>query len=123
MSDKRTILIFDEDKSVLDQIRSLLPPNEFAVETITDGTQILPMARSQHPSILIANPDGHGFNAYDVCKYVKREMNIPVILLIDKTSTTRAQIDECEPDDVFLKPLDGNGVLNIVRKNISFLGE
>jgi len=119
MSDKNIILVYDKDGQTIDEIRSLLPQDEFLVETVADGTQILPKLRSSKPAVLIANPDAHAFNAYDICKYVKREMNIPVILLIDKTSTTRALYSECEADDVFQKPLDGNGVLNIIRKHIA----
>lgn len=119
MKGKNTILLYDTDPETLTQIKALLPQEEFFVETVADGTQILPRVRSTRPAVLIANPDAHAFNDYDICKYVKQEMNIPVILLIDKTSATRAQFADCEADDVFQKPLDENGVLNIIRKQIA----
>lgn len=119
MNNKNTILLYDTDPATHTQLQSLLPQDEFVIESIDDGTQIVPKVRSTNPAVLIANPDAHAFNAYDICKYVKQERNIPVILLIDKASTTRAQFADCEADDVFQKPLDGNGVLNIIRKQIA----
>ena len=119
MKNKNIILLYDTDPQIAEQLRTILSKDEFFVETVADGTQILPKVRSTKPAVLIANPDAHGFNDYDICKYVKGELNIPVILLIDKTSTTRAQFGECEADDVFQKPLDNNGILNIIRKHIA----
>jgi DNA-binding response OmpR family regulator len=58
-----------------------------------------------------------GFNAYDICKKVKREGNIPVVLLMDTNSTTRAQIDECIPDDVVTKPVKIDNLANLLRKH------
>lgn len=119
MNNKNIVLLYDTDTATLTQLQSLLPQEEFILETVSDGSQILPKVRSAKPAVLIANPDAQGFNDYDICKYVKQEMNIPVILLIDKTSTTRARFADCEADDVFQKPLDENGILNLIRKQIA----
>jgi DNA-binding response OmpR family regulator len=48
-----------------------------------------------------------------------KEMRKPLLFLIDKNSTTRAQISDCDPDDVVTKPVELNNLINLVDKHIA----
>jgi two-component system OmpR family response regulator len=112
----RKIIIADTDEQVLQELKEGLEKDGFIVSTTTDAHGLVSSTTAQ-PSILVVNPDMKGFNAYDICKKVKREGNIPVVLLMDTNSTTRAQIDECIPDDVVTKPVKIDNLANLLRKH------
>lgn len=112
----RKIIIADTDEQVLQELKEGLEKSGFIVSTTTDAQGLVNSATAQ-PSILVVNPDMKGFNAYDLCKKVKKEGNTPVVFLMDTNSTTRAELDECEPDDVVTKPVKIDNLENLLRKH------
>src|SRR5919206_3713889 len=116
MKTKKSALLFDSEKSSISEIEALLVKEGFYVESLTDAQQLIARAESIKPSVVIANPDATGFNGETVCEKIKNELRIPVMLLIDKSSTTRDYYGNCRADDVISKPVDFNGVLNLIEK-------
>jgi DNA-binding response OmpR family regulator len=115
----RTIVICDTDIDHSFTLEGNLRDRNYDVVNITDATELVATVRSLLPSIVLANPDMQGFNEYDVCKQIKKELNIPFLLLLDRTSTHRAQLGNCEPDDVLTKPAEAGNLVNLVEKHIS----
>ena len=115
----RTILICDTDLDHSFTLEGELKNQGYDVVHITDATQLVASAQSLQPSVMLVNPDMQGFNEYDVCKKLQQNMNIPVVLLLDSSSTHRAQIDVCQPDDVVTKPAETGNLLTLIKKHIS----
>jgi DNA-binding response OmpR family regulator len=117
---KGIILICDNDQDEIFTLQEGLTSSGFEVVVIQDAIQLVSSARSLKASVVIANPDMNGFNDYDVCKYIKKEMNIPVMLTIDKNSTARASFDQCTADDVITKPYQNIGnISTLISKHIA----
>ena len=114
---ERTVLVCDNEETVLQQIKEGLVAGGFSVETISDAAQLINRATGLGASVVIVNPDMNGFNEYDVCKKLMKEKHIPVILLLDRSSTRRAQVGECDPEDTVTKPLEVNNLVNLVSKH------
>jgi DNA-binding response OmpR family regulator len=69
---------------------------------------------------VLVNPDLKGFNEDDVCKQVMTEMNIPVILLLNRNSTHRAVVGDCRADDVVTKPVEVDILANLIAKQMAW---
>jgi DNA-binding response OmpR family regulator len=116
----KTVLICDNDADHSFTLEGELRNREFEVIIITDATELLKSTKSLKPVAVLANPDMKGFNEYDVCKQVMREMNIPVILLLDRNSTHRAQVGDCPVDDVVTKPAEVDNLANLITKQMTW---
>jgi len=115
----RTIVICDTDIDHSFTLEGHLRNRNYDVVNITDATELVASVSGLLPSVVLANPDMQGFNEYDVCKQIKKELNIPLLFLLDKNSTHRAQLDNCDPDDVLTKPVEAGNLVNLVEKHIS----
>ena len=116
---KRTILICDTDLDHSFTLEGELKNQGYEVINITDAMELIASATSLQPSLILVNPEMKGFNEYDVCKKLMKDMNLPVVLLLDRNSTHRAQIDQCQPDDVITKPAEVGILQMLIKKHIS----
>lgn len=119
MENKRSVLVCDSDDAVLQQIESALGSEGYDVDILNDAAELIPRVIRFHPGVVLVNPDMNGFNASDVCKNIIKDSNIPVILLLDPHSTTRAQVDECHAEDVVTKPVQTDLLANLVAKHVT----
>lgn len=120
MQSNRRLILCDNDEAAIQQISSELQSRGYETEVLKDATQLLKRVERIRPIVVLANPDMNGFNAHDVCKYMMKEQGLPVILLLEPNSTTRAQIDECNASDVVIKPAEISNLVNLVEKHITF---
>jgi DNA-binding response OmpR family regulator len=118
MDTTKSVLLFDNDQESIAQIQQVLEQHNFNVELVNSTQQLLTRAKTLEASVVIANPDSNGFNADDVCKQLKQDMGVRVILLIDKNSGTTDLYGDCRADDVVRKPVDTTGFINIIKKHI-----
>lgn len=125
----KTVLICDNDPDNSFTLEGELRNRNYEVIVINDATELENSARSLRPVAVLANPDMKGFNEYNVCKYVKNELNIPLLLLVDKNSTHRATLNtqstheagSCQADDVISKPVRVvENVINLIEKHMVF---
>ena len=118
---KGTILICDNDQDEIFTLQEGLTSEGYEVIVIQDATQLVSTAKNLKASVVIANPDMNGFNDYDVCKYIKNEYKIPVMLTIDRNSTARSSFGDCTADDVISKPYKSIGnISTLILKHIVF---
>jgi DNA-binding response OmpR family regulator len=115
----RTIVICDTDMEHSFTLEGELKNHDFDVVNITDATELVRSVQSLRPSVVLVNPDMTGFNEYDVCKKIKNDLGIPLILLMDSHSTHRDTLSDCEPDDVMTKPANTGNLVMLIQKQIS----
>jgi DNA-binding response OmpR family regulator len=118
MENKGIILICDFEDDHLKQISTGLDNEGLSLEVINDASELIPRALRAHPGLLIVNPDMPGFNDYDICKNLMKALNIPVILMVDKNSTARNNVDECVADEVITKPIKLENLINLVSTHL-----
>lgn len=117
--DRKLVLICDNDADHSFRLEGELRNRDYEVVIITDATDLPTSAKNLRPVAVLANPDMNGFNEYDVCKQVMNELNIPVILLLDRSSTHRATIGDCRANDVLTKPIQEAGnIAALISKNM-----
>jgi DNA-binding response OmpR family regulator len=116
---KRTVLVCDNDEKVLASIQSGLSEHDFTVQVMTNPDELVENAEQHHVGVVIVNPELPGFNAYDTCKYLKKSIGIPILLLVNPHSNARAVLDGCRADDVLTKPVKIEDLANLVSKHIA----
>ena len=119
MANEKTVMLCDEDQALLSDLSASLQQHFFSVTNITDATRLVQEVQRSRPALVAVNPDMSGFNAYDVCKQVKNELGIPVILMIDNASSSRNTFDECTANDVVQKPIDKQILAFMLQNNFA----
>ena len=117
--DRRTVLICDNDADHSYTLEGVLRNYDYEVVVINDATELLATAKSLKPTAVLANPEMNGFNEHDVCKYIMQGMRIPVMILLDRHSTHRAQIGDCRADEELTKPVAPDTLLTLIAKQIT----
>jgi DNA-binding response OmpR family regulator len=114
---ENTILIADDDPSILEAMKMMLEMYDFSVETIADGS-ILPKLSTLKPKLLFLDICMSGVDGRDVCKAMKASdatKNIPVVMIsasCDMITSAR----ESGADDYLAKPFEMQDLLSKVRK-------
>jgi DNA-binding response OmpR family regulator len=117
--DQKLVLICDNDRDHSFSLEGELRNRDYEVVVITDATELVKSAKSLRPVAVLANPDMNGFDENEICKSLMSDMNIPVILLLDRNSTHRAQIGDCRAEDVVTKPVQEPGnIATLISKNM-----
>jgi DNA-binding response OmpR family regulator len=119
MRNPRVILVCDNDQETLQAIQRSIGKEGYDVVSIDDASVLIENALRLNPGVILVNPDMKAFNEYDVCNKLMQKMKIPVILLLDPNSTTRAQIDKCMIEDVMTRPIEMDNLSNLIAKNIT----
>jgi DNA-binding response OmpR family regulator len=86
---QRTILVVDDDKKTVDLIRLYLEKERYQVLVAFDGPKALELARNKQLSLIILDWMLPGIDGLDVCRILRAEGDIPIILL-----TARSTEDE-----------------------------
>jgi DNA-binding response OmpR family regulator len=119
MENRGLVLLCDFKDDHFEQIKNSLEEEGMSLEAINDATELIPVSLRHRPGLLIVNPDMPAFNEYDVCKQLIKALNVPVILLVDKNSTTRAQVGDCVVDEVVTKPVEIANLLHLVETHLA----
>jgi len=82
---KRKILIVDDDKKTVDLIRLSLEKEQFEALVAYEGIEALALTRRESPDLIILDWMLPNIGGLDLCRIVRSESNIPVIMLTART--------------------------------------
>jgi two-component system, OmpR family, alkaline phosphatase synthesis response regulator PhoP len=104
--DRETILIVEDDASILKGLKMNLELEGYAVIGADDGEKGLALAYEAHPDLVILDVMLPKMNGFEVCKEIRRrKIDVPVLML----SAKNAEIDrimglDLGADDYISKP-------------------
>ncbi|HAI52719.1 MAG: response regulator transcription factor [Limnochordia bacterium] len=102
---KQKILIVDDEPSIQELIRFNLEQAGFETAIAADGFAALEMYESYKPDLIVLDLMLPGKDGYDVCKEIRRNSNVPIIMLTAKeTELERVLGLELGADDYMTKP-------------------
>ncbi|OQX20029.1 MAG: hypothetical protein BWK80_36185 [Desulfobacteraceae bacterium IS3] len=111
MSDKKTILIVDDDVSSRDILAAILFNEDYRLEFAADGQELLEKAEILIPDAVLLDvimPDMNGFEACRRLKAKEESRNIPVIMIsVLNDKADMIQGFESGADDFMSKPVNG----------------
>ena len=117
LNQKPTIVVADDDPSILDAMKTILELYNFQVETIADG-MVMPKLVSLRPKLLLLDICMSGVDGRDICRTLKKSektKNIPVIMISANYDVANC-VSESGADDFLAKPFELQDLLSKVNK-------
>jgi DNA-binding response OmpR family regulator len=101
----KTVLVVDDDAKTVELVKLYLNRDGYRVITANDGVTALNMARESHPDLIILDLMLPGMSGLDVCRRVREESDIPIVMLTARTTEEdRVTGLDLGADDYVIKP-------------------
>lgn len=114
MPDK--VLIVEDDANLLDTIKYNLRKEGYDVLSAADGEAALKTARKDKPELLILDIMLPKLNGFEVCRILRKEMTVPILMLTAKADETDKIVGlEIGADDYMTKPFSMRELMARVR--------
>lgn len=99
------ILIVDDEPKIVKLARDYLEQSGYRVHAANDGITALAAARHERPDLIVLDLNLPGMNGLDVCRALRRESDVPIIMLTARVEETDRLIGlELGADDYITKP-------------------
>jgi DNA-binding response OmpR family regulator len=99
------VLIVDDEKRISDGVKKYFEQAGFEVQSAYDGHSALKMAMNDMPDLIVLDWMLPGMSGIDVCREIRRESNVPIIMLTARVEESDKLIGlELGADDYMTKP-------------------
>lgn len=113
------ILVVDDEKSIVDVIKSNLEREGYQIETAGDGKTALDLALKNNFDLIILDCMLPIMDGFDVCKKIRQESPVPIIMLTAKSEEIDKVLGlELGADDYMTKPFSMRELLARVKAQI-----
>ncbi len=110
------ILVVDDEQRIVRQARDYLEHSGFRVQEANDGTSALAIARQARPDLIVLDLNLPGMDGLDVCRALRRDSDVPIIMLTARVEETDRLIGlELGADDYITKPFSPRELVARVR--------
>ena len=110
------ILVVDDEAEIVKLVRAYLERAGFAVVTASEGRQALAVFRHDRPNLVVLDLNLPGMDGLDVCRALRRDSDVPIIMLTARIEETDRLIGlELGADDYIVKPFSPREVVARVR--------
>jgi two-component system alkaline phosphatase synthesis response regulator PhoP len=116
----KRILVIEDEANIVRTVRLYLEKAGFKVDWVTDGTQGLAAFRRSHLALVLLDLNLPGeLDGLDVCRTLRRESNVPIIMLTARSEETDKLIGlELGADDYITKPFNPREVVARVKAQL-----
>ena len=122
MSD-RSVLIVDDDESLVRELAAKLRGAGYEVIVGMDGLQALMQAQRKGPDLILLDmrmPAGDGFYVLDKLDDSIKTMRIPVVAMIaSEDESTLEKARAYGADEIIMKPIDPDNLLEVVSRMLA----
>jgi len=113
---KQKVLVIDDEENVCELISLYFGKSGYDVVTAADGVDGLEKLRQERPDIVILDLMLPGMDGVDVCKEIRKQSNIPLIMLTARTDEVDRVLGlEIGADDYVTKPFSPRELLARVK--------
>ena len=110
------ILVVDDEAEIVRLVRAYLESAGFDVVTASEGRQALAVFRHERPNLVVLDLNLPGIDGLDVCRALRRDSDVPIIMLTARIEETDRLIGlELGADDYIVKPFSPREVVARVR--------
>ena len=125
-TERRRVLLADDNADLRDYISRLLTDHGYAVETVADGEAALAALRVRRPDILVSDVMMPRLDGFGVLKAVREDASLrdlPVVMLSARAGDD-AKVEglDAGADDYLTKPFSARELLARVAANIAMAG-
>ncbi|MCJ7717765.1 MAG: response regulator transcription factor [Anaerolineales bacterium] len=113
---KEIILVVDDEPKITRLAQDYLEKSGFTVLTSGDGQQALTITRQEKPDLIVLDLMLPGMDGLDVCRAIRRESDVPIIMLTARAEEADQLIGlELGADDYITKPFSPRALVARVR--------
>jgi len=110
------ILVVDDEPKIVKLARDYLERGGYRVVTAVNGQTTLSIARQEKPDMVVLDLNLPGMDGLDVCRALRRESDVPIIMLTARVEETDRLIGlELGADDYITKPFSPRELVARVR--------
>ena len=114
-----TILIVEDELALQETLAYNLTRQGYKVESVGDGIAAVEAARRLHPDLILLDLMLPGMDGYDVCRIVRQEMKVPILMLTARDDEVDRVIGlEMGADDYITKPFSMRELLARVKAHL-----
>ena len=119
MDYKKTILIVDDEKMILNLLSCNLIKEGYNVIEAKDGLEAITIAQEEKPDLILLDVMLPKLDGLSVCKRVKNIMNVPILMVTAKDDELDKILGlELGADDYITKPFSIRELLARVKANL-----
>jgi two-component system alkaline phosphatase synthesis response regulator PhoP len=112
----KKILLIDDEPKIVEICSDYLKAAGFDIISAGDGPQGLAIVRAQKPDLIVLDLMLPGMDGLDLCRLLRRESNVPIIMLTARIEETDKLIGlELGADDYITKPFSPRELVVRVR--------
>jgi DNA-binding response OmpR family regulator len=121
MAEPKTILIVDDDRELVEGLRTLLEKQGFRIMTASDGHQAKNLIYNQPPDLVILDMMMHRMGGYPVLEHFRDKPDAPPFIMItaNEGSRHKAYAEYLGVVDYLRKPFAMERLLEAVAKALS----
>jgi DNA-binding response OmpR family regulator len=111
-----TILVVEDDLTLLEALEYNLAGEGYAVITAADGLTALEVARDEQPDLIVLDLMLPRLDGFEVCRILRRETNVPILMLTARSDEVDRIVGlEVGADDYLTKPFSMRELLARVK--------
>jgi two-component system KDP operon response regulator KdpE len=124
MTDRRHILVVDDEPQITRVLRTALTAHGYDVRVAHDGESALEMMRDWHPDLVVTDLAMPNIDGVELCRQIRRASEIPIIVLsVRDQEKTKIEALDAGADDYVTKPFSVDELMARVRANLRRLRE
>src|SRR4030081_1181587 len=113
------VLVVDDDPALAEMLGIVLRSEGFLPSFVAEGERALSAFREARPDIVLLDLMLPGMSGIDVCRAIRAESGIPIVMLTAKSDTVDVVLGlESGGDDYIVKPFQSKVLIARVRARV-----